>query len=100
MRRWTAWMLSLTAACLMLAGAAGAFQFKDEEGKFSARFPAEPSLDRQDGSSVLGPHVHTTWEVDVEDRHWSVTYTEYSRPPVKNYDKNVMGLLAATNGKL
>ena len=29
-----------------------------------------------------------------------MTYTEYSTPPVKNYDKNVMGLLAATKGKL
>jgi hypothetical protein len=44
--------------------------------------------------------MHYTWEVDVEDRHFSVTYTEYATPPVKNYDKNVMGLLAATKGKL
>jgi hypothetical protein len=29
-----------------------------------------------------------------------VTYTEYTRAPVKNYDKNVMGLLAATKGRL
>jgi len=88
------------AAWLLLASAAGAFQFKDEVGKFSARFPAKPSLDKQEGSSVHGPHVHYTWEVDVDDQHWSVTYTEYSTPPVKNYDKNVTGLLAATKGKL
>jgi hypothetical protein len=92
--------LGLAAAVLLLAGAAAAFQFKDEAGRFAARFPAEPSVDKQEGSSAHGPHVHTTWEVDVDDRHWSVTYTEYVTPPVKNYDKNVMGLLAATKGKL
>jgi len=100
MREWQVRTLCLAAASLLLAIAAGAFQFKDEAGRFSARFPAEPSLDRQEGSSALGPHVHTTWEVDLDGRHWSVTYTEYSTPPVKNYDKNVMGLLTATKGKL
>jgi hypothetical protein len=89
------------AACLLLAGgAAAAFNFKDEAGKFSVQFPAEPSLDKREGQSATGPHVHYTWEVDVGDRHFSVTYTEYTKAPVKNYDKNVMGLLAATKGKL
>src|SRR5262245_44967382 len=88
------------AACLLLAGAAEAFQFKDEAGKFAARFPAEPTLDTKEGASAGGRHVHYTWEVDVEDRHFSVTYTEYATPPAKNYDKNVMGLLAATKGRL
>jgi hypothetical protein len=86
---------------LLLAGAASAFDFKDEAGKFTATFPAEPTLDRQEGSSPTGPHVHYTWEVDVDDdRHFSVTYTEYQTPPIKNYDKNIMGLLAATKGRL
>jgi hypothetical protein len=90
------------AACAawLLAGAAGAFHFKDEAGKFTAQFPAQPTLDKREGASASGPHVHYTWEVDVDDRHFSVTYTEYTTPPVKNYDKNVMGLLAATRGKL
>jgi hypothetical protein len=94
------------AACigsvwLLLTGAAAdPFQFKDEVGKFAAHFPAEPTLDRREGASDSGPHVHYTWEVDVEDRHFSVTYTEYVTPPAKNYDKNVMGLLKATKGRL
>jgi hypothetical protein len=100
MRAFAARTMALVAAWLMLAAAAGAFQLKDEVGRFSARFPSEPTLDKVQGSSALGPHVHYTWEVDVDDRHWSVTYTEYSTPPVKNYDKNVMNLLAATKGKL
>lgn len=103
MRTWPVARLRLLAclgAWLLLAGAAGAFEFKDEAGKFTARFPAKPTLDRREGRSATGPHVHYTWEVDVGDRHFSVTYTEYTRPPVKNYDKNVMRLLAATNGKL
>jgi hypothetical protein len=93
-------LLAGFAAWLLLAGGAAAYDFKDEAGKFSARFPAEPSLDKREGQSATGPHVHYTWEVDVEDRHFSVTYTEYSKAPVKNYDKNVMGLLAATKGRL
>ena len=88
------------ATCLLLAGAASASSFRDEAGKFAAVFPAEPTLDKREGASASGPHVHHTWEVDVDDRHFSVTYTEYRTPPVKNYDKNVMGLLAATKGKL
>jgi hypothetical protein len=91
------------AACLMLTltgAAAEPFPFKDEVGKFSAQFPAEPSLDKREGASDSGPHVHYTWEVDVDDSHFSVTYTEYGTPPAKNYDKNVMGLLKATNGRL
>jgi hypothetical protein len=87
-------------AWLLAAGAAGAFDFKDEAGKFAARFPAQPTLDKREGQSATGPQVHYTWEVDVDDRHFSVTYTEYTRAPVKNYDKNVMSLLAATKGKL
>lgn len=93
-------MAVLAALSLALTGAAPAFEFKDEVGKFSARFPAEPTLDKQEGSSASGPHVHYTWEVDHEGRHFSVTFTEYERVPVKNYDKNVMGMLAATKGKL
>ena len=88
------------AAWLLLAGTAGAFTFRDEVGRFAVVFPAEPTLDKQEGQSASGPHVHYTWEVEVEDRHFSVTYTEYRSPPVKNYDKNIMGLLAATKGKL
>jgi hypothetical protein len=100
MRAWAARSVALAAACAMLAAAAGAFQLKDEVGRFSARFPAEPTLDKVQGTSDLGSHVHYTWEVDVDDRHWSVTYTEYSRPPVKNYDKNVMNLRSATKGTI
>jgi hypothetical protein len=85
---------------VLLAAGAAAFEFKDEVGRFSARFPAEPTLDKQEGSSASGGHVHYTWEVDHEGRHFSVTFTEYQRAPVKNYDKNVMGMLAATKGKL
>ena len=91
----------IAAAWLLLTGAAAnPFQFKDEAGKFAASFPAEPMLDKRTGASATGPHVHYTWEVDIEDRHFSVTYTEYATPPAKNYDKNVMALLAATNGRL
>ena len=93
-------VLAGLAACLLLASGAAGFDFKDETGRFSAQFPAEPSLDKREGQSATGPHVHYTWEVDVGDRHFSITYTEYTKAPVKNYDKNVMGLLAATKGKL
>jgi hypothetical protein len=93
-------MAALAGACLLAPGLAAAFQFKDEAGRFSARFPAAPTLDKQEGASHSGPHVHYTWEVDHEGRHFSVTYTEYATAPVKNYDKNVMGMLAATKGKL
>jgi hypothetical protein len=99
----TIWMARIAAgvvALLALTGATAAFDFKDTAGRFSARFPAPPTLDRQEGSSHTGPHVHHTWEVEHEGRHFSVTYTEYARAPAKNYDKNVMGMLAATKGKL
>jgi hypothetical protein len=101
-RRYRAVVAAWAAAgWIALAGPAGAFTFKDEAGGFVAEFPAEPSLDRQEGTSVSGGRqVHHTWEVDIDNRHFSVTYTEYATPPVKNYDKNIMGLLAATRGKL
>jgi hypothetical protein len=83
-----------------LSGAAAAYVFNDPQGRFTATFPAEPTLDRQEGRSVSGPHVHYTWEVDIGKRHFSITYTEYAVAPVKNYDKNVMGMLKATNGTL
>ena len=101
-----AWQALRLAACigaawLMLSGAAAdPFQLRDEVGKFAATFPAEPALDKAEGASESGPHVHYTWGVDVEERHFSVTYTEYVTPPAKNYDKNVMLLLKATNGRL
>lgn len=100
MRTWAARIALLGVACLMLVGQAAAYQLKDEVGRFSVRFPSEPTLDKVQGSSALGPHTHYTWEVDIDDRHWSVTYTEYSNPPVKNYDKNVMSLKAATKGEI
>ena len=98
-RTWVA-VVCAAAAYLLPADTAGAFGFRDEVGKFAVEFPAEPTLDKQEGSSASGPHVHYTWEVDVDDRHFSITYTEYRTAPVKNYDKNIMGLLAATKGKL
>ena len=94
------------AACIgaawLILGVAAAepFKLKDEVGKFSAAFPDEPTLDKAEGASENGPHVHYTWGVDLEERHFSVTYTEYLTPPAKNYDKNVMLLLKATNGRL
>jgi hypothetical protein len=90
----------LVTASLALRAAATDYQFKDETGKFTAQFPASPTQERQEGSTYAGAHVHTTWEVEHEGRHFSVTYTEYATAPVKNYDKNVMGMLAATKGKL
>jgi hypothetical protein len=90
----------LAGTWVALAAPAAAFQFKDAAGKFTAEFPASPTLDRQEGNTYAGPHVHTTWEVEHEGRHFFVTYTEYTTAPVKNYDKNVMGMLAATKGKL
>ncbi len=103
MRAWPVSGLGLVAglgAWLLLAGEAGAFQFKDEAGKFSAKFPAQPTLHKIEGQGSTGPQVHHTWEVDVGERHFSVTYTDYTRAPVKNYDKNVMVLLQASKGKL
>jgi hypothetical protein len=90
----------LVAAFVLGVSGAAAFEFTDKEGRFAVTFPAEPKLDRQVGRSVSGPHVHYTWEVDQPGRHFSVTYTQYAVTPVKNYDKNVMGLLAATQGRL
>lgn len=94
----------LAALCIAAwglgAGTAVAFEFSDKEGRFAVTFPAEPTRDTQEGRSASGPHIHTTWEVDQPGRHFSVTYTQYAVAPVKNYDKNVMGLLAATQGKL
>ena len=98
-RTWVA-VVCAAAGYLLLADTACAFGFRDEVGKFAVEFPAEPTLDKQEGSSASGPHVHYTWEVDMDDRHFSITYTEYRTAPVKNYDKNIMGLLAATKGKL
>ena len=94
------WKAAAGALALLAAGAAAAAEFTDPHGKFSATFPAEPSLDRQEGTSISGGHTHFTWEVDQAGRHFSVTYTEYKVAPVKNYDKNVMGMLTATQGKL
>lgn len=91
----------VSAVCLTLSGAAAdPFQLRDEVGRFAATFPAEPALEKAEGASESGPHVHYTWGVDVEERHFSVTYTEYLAAPAKNYDKNVMQLLKATNGRL
>src|SRR5262245_1913649 len=56
-------LIASLGAWLLTAGAAGAFQFKDEAGKFEARFPAQPTLDKREGQSATGPHVHHTWEV-------------------------------------
>jgi hypothetical protein len=92
---------SIGAAWLTLsAAAADPFQLRDEVGRFAVTFPDEPTLDKTEGASENGPHVHYTWGVDVEERHFSITYTEYVKPPAKNYDKNVMLLLKATNGRL
>ena len=82
------------------SAAAESFKLRDEVGKFAATFPAEPSLDKAEGQSEAGPHVHYTWGVDLEERHFSITYTEYQSPPAKNYDKNVMQMLKATSGRL
>jgi len=98
-RRWSL-TTAVGAAWLLLASTAGAFQFKDEAGKFTVRFPAEPALDKREGDSPSGPIVHYTWEIDIADRHFSVTYTEHSKPPVKDYDKNVKSFLAIAKGKL
>jgi hypothetical protein len=103
MRAWPVSGLALVlGVCggLLLAGPAGAFELKDTAGKFSAKFPAQPKLQRIEGQGPTGPQVHHTWEVDVAERHFSVTYTDYARAPVKNYDKNVMVLLQASKGKL
>jgi hypothetical protein len=91
---------SLVMGLMLSAAAAEPFKLRDEVGRFTASFPAEPSLDKSEGRSEAGPHVHYTWGLDLEERHFSVTYTEYLTPPAKNYDKNVMLMLKATSGRL
>ena len=93
MRMWMARTSAIVAGCLMLAAAAVAFEFKDEVGRFSAIFPAEPTLGKDEGISDSGPHVHYSWTVEQENRTFAVIFTEYSRPIAKNYDKNVRALL-------
>jgi hypothetical protein len=93
MRMWSARVSAILAGCLLLAAAAGAFEFKDEVGRFRAIFPAEPTLGKDEGVSDSGPHVHYSWTVEEENRTFAVIFTEYSRPIAKNYDKNVRALL-------
>jgi hypothetical protein len=103
MRAWPVWGLGLAmglCGLLLLGGEARAFELKDPAGKFSARFPAKPTLHKLEGQGATGPQVHHTWEIDVGEQHFSVTYTDYARAPVKNYDKNVMALLQASKGTL
>jgi hypothetical protein len=88
-------------AWLLLAGSAGAFQFEDEAGKFSVRFPAQPTLFKEKGTAA----VHYVWllklgESEFFEREFMVTYAEYATAPVKNYDKNVMVLLKESKGQL
>lgn len=83
----------LAALCLLLMGVAPAFQFTDEVGRFSAIFPAEPLLGKDEGMSDSGPHVHYSWTLEQEKRVFAVIFTEYSRRIAKNYDKNVKSLL-------
>jgi hypothetical protein len=85
--------VATAAAALLLAGAALAFDFRDEVGRFSASFPSEPTLGKDEGYSASGPHVHYSWTVEQENRTFAVIFTEYSRPLAKNYDKNVRALL-------
>src|SRR6202008_373414 len=93
MRILSARVLASLAGCLLLAAAAGAFEFKDEVGRFSAVFPAEPTLGKDEGISDSGPHVHYSWTVEDKNPTFAVIFTEYSRPIAKNYDKNVRALL-------
>jgi hypothetical protein len=88
-------------AWLLLAGSAAAFQFEDEAGKFSARFPAKPTSFKEKGEAA----THYVWllklgEREFFEREFMVTYAEYTAPRVKNYDKNVMVLLKQSGGKL
>ena len=101
MRIGTARLLGVAAACLLAAvSAAASFQFRDEVGRFSAVFPAEPTLDKHEGDSPAGPTVHYGWEVKLENRTYAVIFTLYTRSLAKNYDRNVKAMLDASQGKL
>jgi hypothetical protein len=100
MRMWTARLLAAIAVCALAAGASADFQFRDEVGRFTAVFPAEPTLDKHEGQSPAGPTVHYGWEVKLENRTYAVIFTEYTRALAKNYDRNVKSMLDASQGKL
>jgi hypothetical protein len=93
MRTRLARAVTIVAACLLLGAGAHAFQLEDEVGRFTATFPAEPTLGKDTGVSDSGPHVHYSWTVEQDNRTFAVIFTQYSRPIAKNYDKNVRALL-------
>jgi hypothetical protein len=82
------------------AGAAEAFVFADDAGKFVVSFPAEPKHSTANDRSNLGPHVLVTWAVAEPERNWSVTYVDYPVTPERDYDRNVEGLITRVNGTL
>lgn len=80
----------LVVLAAALSGAAAAYVFNDPQGRFTATFPSEPTLEKRDAVSDAGiPLIYFTWEVNVDGKDFAVIVAEHAKVPVKNYDKNI-----------
>ena len=87
--------------CQRAASAAGAYTFASPEGKFTAEFPAAPTLGKTTRKTTAGtPYDQYTWSIENKDGWWGVAMIIYSKAVMKDYDAHIRGAVAATKGTL
>jgi hypothetical protein len=94
-------LIGIAVACAMAASAASAYTFTSREGKFTAEFPAAPTLEKTQHKTNSGTsYDQYTWATENKDGWWGVAMIIYSKPMVKDYDVHTKGAVDATKGTL
>jgi hypothetical protein len=94
-------LICIVVACVIGASTADAYRFTSPEGKFTAEFPAAPTLNKTNGKTESGiPYDQYMWSIANKDGSWAVAMGIYSKAVTKDYDANIRGAVTAVKGKL
>jgi hypothetical protein len=92
--------------CVFFADIAFAYTLKSDEGKFTAELPAEPTFEKLNETSAIGPYVRYQWLTDQGAKAWIVTYNDYTAGTIAKtgleeaYKGAVQGSVRGTKGEL
>jgi hypothetical protein len=101
MTKYLGCFIGIVVACGVAASAASAYTFASPEGKFTAEFPAAPTLEKTTNKTTSGtPYDQYTWSIENKDGWWGVAMIIYSKAVMKDYDAHIRGAVAATKGNL
>ncbi len=101
MKNLIARLFGVVALCIASVGLADGYSLRSPEGNFTAEFPEQPKLTKNNAKTGGGiAYEQYLWSVDKGSTWYGIFMSVYSQPVQQEYDGPTSGSVAAVKGKL